>query len=74
MIYTSKTCDFVVTLGSVCLLTPISDEARDWVNDNLGPDNGYQPYYPSVVIEPRYLSDILDGIKNDGLKVVRTNR
>jgi hypothetical protein len=52
------------------LLHPHTVKARTWVEDHIGADNGYQPLYPIVVIEPRYLRDILVGIQGDGLKVM----
>jgi hypothetical protein len=33
----------------------------------LGRDNGFQPWYPTVIVEPRYVGDILEGIEADGL-------
>ena len=55
--------------GSICLLVPETDEAEAWVDDNIGRDNGYQPWYPSVVIEPRYVGDIVEGLMSDGLTI-----
>jgi len=59
--------DFLVqNEGSVAILYPQNDEAQQWVDDHLPLDaprwggNG-------VVIEHRYLGDILFGIHNDGL-------
>ena len=53
--------------GSLVLLTPRTDAAREWVDTNIGKDNGYQPYFPTVVVEHRYIADIVAGIQNDGL-------
>jgi len=63
--------DFSVSVdaGSIFLLTPRTESARDWIEQNIGKENGWQPYWPTVVIEPRYLPPILEGIKNDGLVV-----
>lgn len=56
--------------GSIVLLKPQTDVGRAWLEDNIGPDNGYQPYWPgSVVVEPRYVVDIIYGLQNDGLEV-----
>jgi hypothetical protein len=67
---TNAASDFTVrNEGSIVLLHPHTDAARDWVNQNIGEDNGYQPYWPSVVIEPRYVGDIVNGITADGLVV-----
>ena len=32
---------------SVCFLHPLTDAARDWVDEHIGQDNGFQPQYPS---------------------------
>jgi hypothetical protein len=48
--------------GSLVLLRPLTACAREWVEKNIGRDNGFQPYWPTVVIEPRYVQAILDGI------------
>jgi hypothetical protein len=62
--------DFLVeNHGSIFLLRPQNENAIAWVNDHIGKDNGYQPYYPTVVVEHRYISDIVEGIQNDGLVV-----
>lgn len=55
--------------GSIALLKPETAWARTWIDDNIGEDNGYQPYYPTVVIEHRYLHDIVEGLQADGLSV-----
>jgi len=55
--------------GSIFLLRPLTTAAREWVNEHIGQDNGYQPYWPTVVIEPRYVEPILTGLRNDGLTV-----
>ncbi len=56
--------------GSIFLLHLHSDAAREWVEDYIGSDNGYQPYWPTVVVEHRYMADIVRGIQNDGLVVL----
>ena len=53
--------------GSICLLVPLSGPGRAWLNKNIGADNGYQPYFPTIIIEPRYLDQILGGIRKFGL-------
>lgn len=64
--------DFILDgSGSVYLLRPRSESARNWIDQNIGPDNGFQPYYPTVVIEHRYVADILEGIAADGFEVRR---
>ena len=55
--------------GSIFLLRPQTTSARLWVDENIGHYNGYQPYYPTVVVEHRYIANIVEGIENDGLAV-----
>ncbi len=57
--------------GSIMLLTPQTTEAEQWVEDHIGQDNGFQPYWPTVTIEANYMQDIIDGIEADGLEVER---
>jgi hypothetical protein len=53
--------------GSICLLVPLSGAGHAWVNKNIGADNGYQPYWPTVILEPRYLDGVIAGIRKHGL-------
>ena len=55
--------------GSVCLLRPITAAAKAWVKEHIGHDNGYQPLWPTVLIEPGYCEAILDGIAAGGLSL-----
>jgi hypothetical protein len=64
------TSDFTLeNHGSIFLLRPDSDMARFWVEQHIGEDNGYQPYWPTAVVEPRYVALIIGGIQADGLAV-----
>lgn len=53
--------------GSITLLTPLTEAAQDWITCNL-PDDALT-FGPGVVIEPRYVGAILDGLTGDGLTV-----
>jgi hypothetical protein len=53
--------------GSVCLLTPLTDAAEAWVSDNL-PESA-MTFGSAVVIEPRYVGPILEGIDAEGLVI-----
>ena len=67
---TKKTADINVTgCGSIFLLAPATQAGRDWIDQHIGPDNGFQPYYPTVVVEHRYVGDIVEGMAADGLEV-----
>ncbi len=62
--------DFLIeNHGSIFLLKPQTDLAISWVEENIGQDNGFQPNWPNVVIEHRYIADIVAGIKDDGFAV-----
>jgi hypothetical protein len=53
--------------GSIVLIVPLGPAAREWLDEHIGRDNGYQPYWPIAVVEPRYLAQIIAGIRRDGL-------
>jgi hypothetical protein len=58
----------VINHGSVVLLQPNTQAARDWFAEHLShPET--QRWGNSVVCEPRYVEDIVDGMTNDGLTV-----
>jgi hypothetical protein len=62
--------DFLVeNYFSIFLLKPLTESARVWLEENITADNGFQPYWPTVVVEHRYIADIVKGIHNDGLAV-----
>ena len=53
--------------GSVVLLRPNTPDGIDWANAKIGKDNGFQPYWPTIVLEPRYVSQVVNDIHKDGL-------
>ena len=55
--------------GSIFLLVPLSVSAQLWLDEHIGKENGYQPYWPTVTIEHRFIADIVAGIQDDGLAV-----
>lgn len=64
----TKSADFDFTnQGSICLLTPLTEDAKNWVTDFL-PDDAMR-WGAAVVIEPRYVGPILESIENDGLAI-----
>jgi len=63
-----KAIDFEVeNCGTLFLLRPQTQIAEAWVNDNLPEDA--QRFGYAVVVEHRYIGDIVQGIQNDGLTV-----
>ncbi len=60
--------DFTVqNEGTIFLLTPVSDLAVDWAEHHLPQDS--QHFGGSIVVEHRYIENIVAGIQNDGLTV-----
>lgn len=58
--------DFHVTdEGSIVLITPYSQDAKDWLENNIGEDAMY--FGPSLAVEHRYAGEILYGMQEDGL-------
>ena len=53
--------------GSIFTLEPNTYDAKEWVEDNIPNDTMYFGF--SIVVEHRYISDIINGIINDGLTV-----
>jgi hypothetical protein len=52
---------------SIILIVPLCAAAREWLDEHLGKDNGFQPYWPTAIVEPRYLAQIIAGIRRDKL-------
>lgn len=50
---------------SICTLEPLTQEAENWINDNIDPD--CQKWGNAIVIEPRYAENILNGLSEQGL-------
>jgi hypothetical protein len=55
--------------GSITLLEPVTRAGKAWVAEHI-PSDALRWGRDSVVIEPRYADDILNGIINDGLTVI----
>lgn len=55
--------------GSVCLLRPVSDAAKMWAAENI--NDAAMEFGGAIVIEPRYVGPIIDGIASDGLEVAQ---
>ncbi len=62
-------CDFLVENHGIFLVRPLTSAAISWVEERIGRENGYQPYYPTIVVEHRYIANIVAGIQNNGLAV-----
>ncbi len=54
--------------GSVILITPRTPEGREWVDSNLALES-WQWLGDGFAVDSRYVEDIIDGMRNDGLDV-----
>lgn len=64
-----KDVDFTVQgEGSVYLLQPLTPAAKEWIESHLATQS-WQRFGTAIAIEHRYICDIVDGIKADGLAV-----
>jgi len=53
--------------GTIVLLEPLTEAAQEWVADNISPDA--QTWAGSIVVEPRYVENIVLGMQDDGLAI-----
>lgn len=54
--------------GTIYVLTPETDQARAWVDEYL-PSDAMRWGRNGVVVEHRYIADIVEGIRADGMEV-----
>lgn len=53
--------------GSLCLVRPLTPAADAWIDDNV--HEGSNWFGPSLVVEPRYVADLVAGMRAAGLEV-----
>jgi hypothetical protein len=56
---------------SIFLIHPLNESARAWLKENIDAAGSFQPYWPTVVVEHRYIWTILDGIQDARLAASR---
>lgn len=54
--------------GTIFLLQPLTAAANEWIEQNLSEDR--QTFGTAVAIEHRFILDVVDGIRNNGLRVI----
>ena len=54
--------------GSVVLVQPLTAQARDWIDENVQDDAMW--WSGGLVVEPRYVDDLANGMLDAGLEVV----
>jgi hypothetical protein len=55
--------------GSVVIIRPNTPAGINWANEHIGAGNGFQPYWPAMLFEPRYVDQVIGGIQAEGLTV-----
>lgn len=61
--------DFNITGGgTLYVLDPLTPRAKAWIKDHVD-DNALTWGPNAIAIEHRYVADIIDGIRADGLEV-----
>jgi hypothetical protein len=56
--------------GCLFLLRPLTTLAREWMNEHLPLEHPETQFFAgAIVVEPRYIGPILEGIVADGLVV-----
>ena len=64
-----KMADFEITGGgTVYILTPCTTEAKEWLEEHVDLDN-VQWFGRGIAVEHRYIEDIVEGARGDGLEV-----
>jgi hypothetical protein len=60
--------DFIATNhGSIFTLTPCTEGAQGWIDEHIDTEEA-QFFGKALVVEHRYIDDILHGIEQDGLE------
>ena len=55
--------------GSICLVSPESEAAEAWINEHVDTEEA-QFWAGALVVEPRYLEPLVEGMVGDGLTVL----
>ena len=58
----------VINHGSLCLVHPRTVEAQKWIHENVSEDS--QWFAHSLVVEPRFIEDLIQGMIADGLTLL----
>ena len=67
----ARTADLIVVgeaRSTVFLVRPQTESGHAWIQENVS-SGGYQPWWPEVIVEHRYLPDLVEGAQAAGLAV-----
>jgi len=54
--------------GSIALVRPLTDAARDWLHENVHEGASY--FGSALAVEPRYVAQLVEGMIGAGLVIV----
>lgn len=60
----------VSNFGSITLLKPLTPAANEWIDEHVDHDPDQRWFGGALVVEPRYLRDLVAGALRDGLGVI----
>lgn len=63
----TSTVDFqVANHGSIYILTGLTEACREWIEEDVGADQTQTWGQHGIVVEPRYVGPIVDGLLEAG--------
>lgn len=57
--------------GSIFILTGLSEKCRNWIENNVGDENTLTYGQHGIVVDHRYICDIIDGLTENGFSQQR---
>lgn len=58
--------------GSIVVVTPQSEAAQAWIEEFVLPGDEVQLWGPGIVVEPRYVDHLIEGIHEAGMEIKRS--
>ena len=68
MVQTEQADVYVEVHGSLCMVIPLSDSSRQWVQQNVLTES-WQWLGSSFCVEHRYIEHLIEGMQEAGLRV-----
>ena len=64
-----KTDFWILPQGTLTLVRPLTQRANEWIRRHVRDDS--QWFGPALVIEQRYVANLLNGMIQDGLQITQ---
>lgn len=55
--------------GTIYLLRGVSDAGKEWIEENVTQNEETQYWNGAIVVEHRFIADIIEGARQDGLTI-----